>query len=156
MWTGRDAQVERYSAGLFRSHVENCLKSVVAQAELAIDDDGDYPFGTAVVPAWVCIVPGDPPAVRVYAYVVEGVRRTTQLLTELNEINARVRGLCIYWTDGHVLVDAELSYTAVNEPALGQTMDAVLATAGAVAEMLAIVHGGVLPFADLESEPDVA
>jgi hypothetical protein len=137
---------------LYRSHVENLLKSIWERCELEVDGDGDYPFRSGNVAVWVSVVPSELPAVRVWSRAVHDVRRTAKLLVELNEMNSCARWVRIYWACDSVVVESDLSFTSTNKAALGQAMHAVAEVADTIAPMLAIVHGGRVPLAELQNE----
>lgn len=150
----RERKAERRTGRLlgpiFRSHVENCLKSIWGICELEQDCEGDYGFLAGEVPAWVSVQESRTPEVRVFAYACVEVRRTLKLLTELNEINAGSSVARTFWTDGTVVVAASLPWQLLDERALQHLIDEVGAVAGRVGELIAYVHGGRLPLDGLD------
>ncbi|HEY7858871.1 MAG TPA: YbjN domain-containing protein [Candidatus Nanopelagicales bacterium] len=146
----RDRNIERRTGRLvrkiFRSHVENCLKSIWETVKLESDSDGDYPFLVGKAPAWVSVrESGSTPAVRVFAYACVDVRRTLKLLAELNEINAGSALCRVYRANGTIVVEASLPWQLLDERALQYLIDEVAAVATQVAELIALVHGGRVP-----------
>src|ERR1700712_2106122 len=76
---------------LVRSHVERCLQDIWQVCQLAVDEDGDYPFRAGVASCWVRVDSQVPVLVRVFGHAVLDVRRSAGLLRELNEVNCRAR-----------------------------------------------------------------
>lgn len=79
--------------------------------------------GTAVV--YVRLVDAEPPVVRVFSPLLRGLERTTELLAELNELNARLNYLRLFWRDGTVYAASELLAETLDEPELVNACECV-------------------------------
>jgi hypothetical protein len=152
-------RAERRAKRFFRSHVENCLKSIWEDSELVSDHDGDYPFRSGDVPMWVSVREEGLPMVRVFAYVAVDVKRTAKLLAELNDANLGSEWGRVTWCEGTVMAAATLPYGLTDETSLRHTLREVVELADQLGELITIVHGGRLPLAGLEraeSDEDAA
>jgi hypothetical protein len=156
-----ERRARRQISRIFRSHVENCLKSIWEKHELITDDDEDYPYRSGAMPMWVSVTEGVVPGVRVFAHVLIEVQRSAKLLNELNDVNASASGARSFWHDNAIIVCADLPYQLVDEVSLRYLIDQVSELSDGLGEMISIVHGGRMPLADVElaeseSDEDVA
>jgi hypothetical protein len=119
----------------------------VDPSDLERDADGDYP-----VPVgddhllYLSLIEGDddagtPDAVRAFAILASGVDPSSELLTELNDLNRHVRFVRLYWADGAVLVGQELLLSSLDAAEIGHACRTVAALADRVAPLLEAVHG---------------
>lgn len=76
-----------------RSHVERCMQGIWDDADLEVDEDGDYPFASRTGMGWIRVSDGRPRTVSVTVMAVTGLRSTAALLREINHITGRARGL---------------------------------------------------------------
>jgi hypothetical protein len=79
--------------------------------------------GTAMV--LVRLVDADPPVVRVFSPLVRSVERGSDLLAELNEINAHLNFLRLFWRDHTVFAATELLAESADAAAIAHACDAV-------------------------------
>ena len=59
-----ERRARRQVRRIFRSHVENCLKSIWETHDLLTDSDDDYAFRSGDVMMWVSVREGPLPSVR--------------------------------------------------------------------------------------------
>jgi hypothetical protein len=117
--------------------------------ELERDGDGDYPVPLGRVGdhlLYLSLIEGDadggpPDTVHAFSILATGVPSTTELLTELNDLNRHVRFARLYWADGVVCVGAELLLSSLDAAELGHACRTVSALADRVAPLLEAVHG---------------
>lgn len=79
--------------------------------------------GTAVV--LVRLVDADPPVVRIFSPLIRSVDLATDLLTELNEVNAHLSFLRMFWRDRTVFAATELLAESADAAAIAHACDAV-------------------------------
>jgi hypothetical protein len=129
-----------------RSHVERCLQDEWELCRVTQDPDGDYPFRQGPAACWVQVCAGDPVLIKVFGVAATGIRRTTKLLTELNEINNRAGTTHVVWTGGTVLVQQTLLAEGVDRVTLGHACTAVGSLAADIGPLTAAMFGGATPF----------
>ncbi len=79
--------------------------------------------GTAVL--YVRLVDCEPAVVRVFSPLLRGLERSPELLVELNELNARLNFLRLFWRDGTVYAASELLAGALDAAELANACDAL-------------------------------
>lgn len=79
--------------------------------------------GTAMV--LVRLVDADPPVVRIFSPLIRSVDLATDLLTELNEVNAHLSFLRMFWRDRTVFAATELLAESVDAAEIAHACDAV-------------------------------
>jgi hypothetical protein len=79
--------------------------------------------GTAMV--LVRLVDADPPVVRIFSPLIRSVDLATDLLTELNEVNAHLSFLRMFWRDRTVFAATELLAESADAAAIAHACDAV-------------------------------
>jgi hypothetical protein len=79
--------------------------------------------GTAMV--LVRLVDADPPVLRVFSPLLRSVDRGTDLLAELNEINAHLNFLRLFWRDRTIFAATELLAASTDAAAIAHACDAV-------------------------------
>lgn len=142
--TKADEEVRHHQV-LLRSHVERCLQDIWTTTELTTDGDQDYPYRTGTAMCWVSLVGGPVLGVRVFAHAAYGLRTSSKLIREVNEINARSAWAKVAFHDGIVMVCTELHWAAVDRLALAQAIGAVGEVADQIGPLLAGVYGGQTP-----------
>lgn len=130
-----DDAVER----LFRSHVENCLKSLWAQRELCTDARGDFPYERDGILSTIGVRGRH---VRVFAVAAADLRRTAKVLAEINEHNAASWWTRTYWHEGEVVVEVTMPWPLVEVGSLGFSIDEVTDAVARIGPLLTAVHGG--------------
>jgi hypothetical protein len=100
--------------------------------------------GSAVV--LVRLVDADPPVVRVFSPMLRAVDRTPELLVELNEINAHLSFLRLFWRDDTVFVATELLAPTLDAEELTLACDAVSDLADYYDDRLRNRFGGEVAF----------
>lgn len=105
--------------------------------------------GTACV--LVRLVDADPPVLRVFSPLLRKIERSTELLVELNEINAHLSFLRLFWRDHTVFAAMELLASALDGPSLTFACDSLSDLADYYDERLHARYGGELAY---ERRPD--
>ncbi len=151
-----DAERDRRTLVMLRSHTERCLQDIWGTSRLRTDADEDYPYRHGTAMCWVSVQQGPEPGLRVFAHAALGLKRSARLLTELNELNTSSRWARVGLVDGIALVSAELHWSAVDRLALAHAVRAVGQVADDVGTLLATVYGGDTPFPADEPQQDRA
>jgi T3SS (YopN, CesT) and YbjN peptide-binding chaperone 1 len=100
--------------------------------------------GTAVVQ--VRLIDADPPVVRVFSALLRRVEVSPELLTELNEINAHLSFVRLFWRDGAVLAATELLAATIDPNELANACDVLCDVADYYDVQLHQRFGGDLSF----------
>jgi Putative bacterial sensory transduction regulator len=106
--------------------------------------------GTAAL--YVRLVDADPAVVRVFSPLLRRIQRSPELLTELNELNARLNFQRVFWRDGTVYAACELLAGTLTAAELRHTCDSVADAADYYDVRLRTRFGGETAFA--ERRPD--
>jgi len=131
---------------MLKSHVETLLRQIWEQSEIIADDDGDYAFRTATAIAWVRVIGGEQPAIRVFAHAACDVPGTKKTLQEVTELNACSRWAKISWSDGCVVVDQAIHWLSVDRGSLERALESVTVVSDDIGVMIATIYGGHTPF----------
>ena len=102
--------------------------------------------GTAVV--YVRLVDAEPAVVRVFSPLLRRVDRSPNLLVELNDINARLNFLRLFWRDGTVYAASELLADTLTATELSNACDLLADAADYYDERLHARFGGQTAFAE--------
>jgi hypothetical protein len=102
--------------------------------------------GTAIV--YIRLIDGDPCLLRIFSPLLRGVPRGGDLLEELNDLNARLSFLRLFWRDDTVYAAMELLADALTDRALGHAVDTVADAADFYDEFLEPRFGGTKAYAD--------
>lgn len=136
--------------------VRNRVRALVAEyldADSPAVDLVDGPVtlrsGTAMV--YIRLIDGGPPVLRVYSPLLRHVERSGDLLAELNDLNARLSFLRLFWRDGTVFAATELLATALTTESLRHACDTVADTADYYDERLEPRYGGEKAYEDRAS-----
>ena len=135
------------------AYVEKLLAALTETSHVAPDKDGDYPvrFGSALY--YVRLVGAEEPDVQVFAVAVDGIEQSPELLTELNDINCRIRFARVFHVAGQVLVETDLIGDAVDPRGFGNACEVVASVTDKIGPELAKKYGGRTAFED-SKEPD--
>ncbi len=128
-----------------RSHVEVLLARHWDLCRVVPDADGDYVFRQGSALCWVSVLDTDAPMVRVTAHAAYGLRPTSKVLRELNDIQNRSLSAAIRLTKDVVVVTQTLSPIALSEPVLAQALSSVADVAADVGPLLAAMFDGATP-----------
>jgi hypothetical protein len=79
--------------------------------------------GTAVL--YVRLVDAEPPVIRVFSPLLRRIPRSPELLTELNELNARLNFQRVFWRDGTIYAACELLAETLAAAELRHACDSV-------------------------------
>jgi hypothetical protein len=102
--------------------------------------------GTAVV--YIRLIDAEPPVLRLFSPVLRQVDRTPDLLSELNDLNARLSFLRLFWRDGTVFAAAELLAEAVQADAFTHAFETLADAADFYDEHLEPRFGGQKAYSD--------
>jgi hypothetical protein len=100
--------------------------------------------GTAIV--YLRLVPTDRPVLRVFSPLLRKVECSTGLLRELNDLNAKINFLRVFWRDGTVFAAAELLAAGLGATELSNACDWVSDCADYYDVRLHARFGGELAF----------
>lgn len=100
--------------------------------------------GTALV--LVRLVDAEPALVRVFSPLLREVARSDELLAELNEINAHLSFLRLFWRDDTVFAASELLAASLDLASLANACDALCDLADYYDERLHDRFGGTLAY----------
>lgn len=134
--------VEDQMERVFRSHVENCLKSLWETHTLVSNDHGDFPFERDGV---LACVGTRGKYLRIYAIAASGLRRNARLLAEINEQNVSAWWTRTYFDHGQVVVEVTMPWPLVDTESLAFTIGEVVGTVARIGPMVSAVHGGKAP-----------
>jgi hypothetical protein len=102
--------------------------------------------GTAVV--YLRLVDAQPPVVRVFSPLLRGIARSPELLSELNDLNARLNFVRLFWRDKTVFAATEVLAEALTGVELANTCDCLADTADYYDVRLHARFGGDIAFAE--------
>jgi Putative bacterial sensory transduction regulator len=102
--------------------------------------------GTAVL--YVRLVDAEPPVVRVFSPLLRRIPRSPELLTELNELNARLNFQRVFWREGTVYAASELLAETLAAAELRHACDSVADVADYYDVRLHARFGGETAFAE--------
>lgn len=124
-----------------RSSTEQVLAEVFGPSVLERDADGLYRLDhhTAV---FARLVDDEPVRIQVFAIAVDGVPNSAELLTELNDHNARLGFARCFWLNDQVLVECDLMAGTTEAAELEAAHERVLSISRELGPMLAAVFGG--------------
>lgn len=108
-----------------RDQLEELLRRGYGLDELAVDEDGDYPFEVGDSLMYVRLVDARPPVVQVFSSLLRGVPASDELLAEINDINALVHFARVFWVRDQVLVESEIVASDLADDELGQAVRTV-------------------------------
>lgn len=123
------------------------MREIWDDAPVHYDDDGDIPFRAGTAAVWVSMR-FEEPRLRVFAHAAYGVKPTTALLRELNDVCGRSIFAKVYVRNGVVMVESVVPAEGVNTRTLKMAVDSVASVANDLGVMIATVFGGATPFED--------
>jgi hypothetical protein len=110
------------------------------------DEPAAIRAGTAVV--YVRLVDSEPPVVRVFSPLLRDIARSAELLGELNDLNARLNFLRLFWRDATVFAATELLAMTLDPEELANACDSVAETADYYDVRLHARFGGHTAYAE--------
>jgi len=102
--------------------------------------------GTAVV--YVRLIDAEPPVVRVFSPLLRHIPRSAELLGELNDLNARLNFLRLFWRDETVYAATELLAATLDAADLANACDSLAETADYYDVRLHARFGGQTAYAE--------
>ncbi len=105
--------------------------------------------GTAIV--YIRLVDAEPAVLRIFSPLLRNVERSPGLLEELNDVNARLSFLRLFWRDGTVYAAVELLADTLTDRALRHACDTVADAADYYDEQLQPRFGGDKAYSDRAS-----
>jgi len=155
VWFEQDGFVAAVMAldpdGQVRREVEEQLAELFGGSVVHRDEDGDYRLSVDGVPVWARLEPTDGVTwLHVFAQVLSGVVDTTELLAELNQLNAATPVAKIVLVDDAVHVQGSLVAETLDPAEISTLYDRVRMVADDLGPALAVRFGGtpVVPVAD--------
>lgn len=128
-----------------RAHVESVIESVAGRLAIIADQDGDYPLQRRATPIYARLVPdADPPNMRVFAVLLNGIEPSPELHTELNDLNANLTFAKVFRTGAQVHATVDLAAQTLDAHELVTSVRRIREVADAIAPTLAAVFGGEL------------
>ncbi len=134
-----------------RSHVECLLREGMGLEEVIRDPDGDFPFRRGTASYYLSVLPGGH-TVRLWSYVVVGLRSTVAVLREVNTVNARLVHSRLYLDRDRLMLEAVLPVEPLQADYLLAVCFEIGEVADSVGQLMAAVHGGSVFFDDAEVE----
>jgi hypothetical protein len=131
-----------------RPYVEKLLREGFAIPDLAPDDDGDYPFRFRSAGYYVRLTSEESPTLQLFSVVVRDIKRSPKLLARLNEMNAALTFVRVYWLDQRVVVSTELVAQTLDAEELGNACNIVGRAADGIGRTLVAEFGGHVLFED--------
>lgn len=109
-----------------------------------LDEPVAIQAGTALV--LVRLVDAEPPVVRVFSPLLRSIDRSNELLIELNEINAHLNFVRLFWREDTVVAATEMLAHAIDATSLGHACDAIAELSDYYDVRLRERHGGRLAY----------
>lgn len=131
------------------SRVRKLVGDYVGDRNLAVDLAAEpvaVRCGTAVV--YLRLVDSEPPVVRAFSPLLRHVDRSADLLGELNDLNAKVNFLRLFWRDGTVYAASEVLASTLTAAELTNICDTVAEAADYYDVRLHARFGGEITFAE--------
>ena len=124
------------------AYVEKLLGAQTGSDRIAADEDGDYParFGNARY--YVRLVGEPDPDVSVFAVALHDVPTSAELLTDLNDINSKLRFARAFHVREGVLVEADILGESVDPAGFRAACEVVGHVADSIGASLAQKYGG--------------
>lgn len=111
------------------------------------DERGDFIFHGRTSTGCVSVLDSNPIRVRVAVLAAIRIKRSLRLLNELNDINTRSDDMAMaVWWRGDVLIAADVLAAQLTFDALRYAVRVTSDIADKVGPMIALVHGGSVPY----------
>lgn len=125
------------------SHVQRLLREGLELEEVVQDCDGDYALRQGNASYYVS-VSNRGHMVKIWSHATYGLKRSKQVLREVNETNEHLMYSRAFLRDGHLMIEAILPISVLSAWFLGSVCREVGSTADQVGQLFATVHGGIL------------
>lgn len=136
-----------------RPYLEKLLREGFGIPDLTPDDDGDYPFRYRSAGYYVRLYNEQAPTIQLFSVVVRDIKRSPKLLAELNELNAGMAFVRVYWVNLQVVVATELVAETLDAEELGNACNVIGRVADTIGPKLVADHGGHVLFEDDDEDP---
>ena len=137
---------------LMRTHLQKLMSEVLATNELTLDDDGDIRYQSRQAYGYASVMRSRKEVSVEFALLVASdIKPTRKLLEEINSINCSSPWIQVILTNGQVIVRRPLDWLEVNEESVRRTVFQTNAVADDIAELIAVVHGGITPRQQIEA-----
>lgn len=134
-----------------RPYVEKLLREGFGIPDLSPDPDGDYPFRYRSAGYYVRLYNEQAPTLQLFSVVVRDIKRSPKLLSELNDINAGLAFVRVYWVNHQVVVATELVAETLDAEELGNACNIIGRVADSIGRKLAAEFGGHVLFEEDDS-----
>ena len=124
-----------------RFSTEQVLAEVFGPTVVQRDTDGHYRLSHDI-PVFARLVDDEPVRIQVFAVAVDGVEHSAELLSELNDHNARLGFARCFWMNDQVLVECDLMAGTTEAAELQAAHERVLTISRELGPLLAAVFGG--------------
>jgi hypothetical protein len=132
-----------------RPHVERIVRAYLGLGDgddLTIDPDGDIPVRVGSAMYYVSVLDRDPVLVRVWSIVLDDVDPSSELLEELNDMNATIVAVRVFHTGRRVVAATELRADTLDAAELAFACDSIGALADWIDNTMQIRFGGETHF----------
>ena len=137
------------------AYIEKLLGEQTGSDRIAADEDGDYPVRFGNARYYVRLV-GDPdPDVTVFAVALHDVPASAELLTDLNDLNSKLRFARAFHAREGVLVKADLLGESVDPEGFHTTCSIVGRLANSIGTSLEKKYGGRRDIVSTDDEPRI-
>jgi hypothetical protein len=135
-----------------RAHVERIVSEYlgVGRDYLEIDADGDIPVRVGSALYFVSLLDRDPALVRVWSIVLDDVKSSDDLLSELNDINANIVAARVFFLGDRVIAATELRADTLDPDELAFACDSIGALSDWIDTTMVVRFGGKTRFNDDE------
>lgn len=139
------------------AYVEKCMREGWAAEEDCLHSyRGVVTFRAGTAMCHVRVEGTEPAMVRVMARAVTDVNASAKLLREINEVNARSRVACLWWSDDDVIVECSLFAESVDVDTLEQACCHVAEVANDIGVGMAAMYDGSTPYPPFASDSEDA
>lgn len=142
-----------------RAYVQSLAREILqldAADDLTIEDNGDIPIRLGSALYRISILDLDPPLVRVWARVLQGVEHSADLLEELNDLNRNIMSARVFFVPdddsptGRVIAATEIPAETMDAGDLAHACAAIASLADWVDTTLMVRFGGRTAFAETD------
>jgi hypothetical protein len=126
---------EQNNLGSIARRLLDALREITNLKDLDFDKDGDVSLRYGSISMFVSVI-GNPPWIRFYAQLVQGVRETHKLHARLNELNSDIGFMHFFVRDKTIYAISEITASHFQYAVLAKTMQNFSKIADGINEML--------------------